>query len=273
MRVSFSVLNNPAVWLLIRFFLVTLLLEGLLLCSTVWAEVPEGKMDDCQKCHSFQVKMVTVDGGRHATAVSCTDCHLSHPPEGELGTVTCSDCHTDQPHFSVGNCRSCHTDPHRPLVTLRDTLKPARKECLSCHADVGRLMRAAPSKHADLFCTRCHNRHKESPSCIDCHAPHQQNQNDASCIGCHSPHQPRNVRFVGYVPASFCRTCHKQEADDLAKSNSNHGGLNCTYCHSGLHPTTPSCQDCHGLPHTQSQHSQFRDCLECHGDAHRLMSR
>jgi hypothetical protein len=75
------------------------------------------------------------------------------------------------------------------------------------------------------------------------------------------------------VPAAYCQVCHQEEGRDLAATTSLHGGVNCVYCHKGQHPSTPSCQECHGLPHGQILHSKFRRCLQdCHGDAHALLS-
>jgi hypothetical protein len=236
------------------------------------AEVSELQEDDCGKCHAFQLRMVAQDGGRHSTEVGCLDCHPQHPPKGENSITACDLCHAGEPHFQIGDCLHCHANPHKPLVSLRDSLKPERKACLSCHVEVGQRMTAAPSRHAQLFCNRCHSRHKEIPDCLDCHEPHISGQTVEDCSKCHPAHQPLLIAPTGYVPATFCRACHKKEFNDLADTKTNHGGINCDYCHKGRHPSTPVCQDCHGLPHTQSIHSQYRNCLECHGDAHRLIS-
>ena len=230
------------------------------------------QIDDCGKCHAFQLKIVAQDGGEHATAVECLDCHPQHSPKKENMIPDCAMCHVEQPHYQIGNCLHCHTDPHRPLASLRDPLKPTRKECLSCHSEVGQQMEAAPSRHAKIFCNRCHSKHKEIPGCLDCHEPHSSGQVGEDCLKCHPAHQPLKIAPTGYIPATLCRPCHSNQVNALAETNTNHAGINCIYCHKGQHPSLASCQDCHGLPHTQSIHSQFRDCLECHGDAHRLIS-
>jgi hypothetical protein len=229
--------------------------------------------EDCSMCHLLQLKTIQELGGKHATEVGCLDCHPQHPPEGEVTVSACSLCHEGKPHFQIEDCLQCHADPHKPLSSLRDPSKPARQECLSCHAEVGEQMQAAASRHATLYCTRCHKRHGSIPSCLDCHAPHLALQTDADCLRCHPAHRPLQVVPAGWVPAEFCQVCHVQEARNLAQTITNHGGINCVYCHQGAHPSTPSCQDCHGLPHDQPLHSRFRKCLnDCHGDAHRLIS-
>lgn len=228
--------------------------------------------DDCKKCHWAQLQMIAEGGGLHATALSCLDCHPQHLPQNKDTKVGCLHCHKGELHFEVGDCRHCHVNPHEPLVSLRDPLKPARKECLSCHGEVGERMAAAPSRHAELFCNRCHSQHKEIPTCLDCHCAHQQNQVAVDCLKCHSAHQPLQIIPTGYVPAKFCRPCHGSQTMDLAASKSLHSGISCVYCHKGVHPSVAKCQDCHGLPHSQDIHKQYRSCLECHGDAHRLIS-
>lgn len=209
---------------------------------------------------------------KHSTEIGCLDCHPQHPPKGENTTVPCVFCHTEQPHFQIGDCLHCHADPHKPLVSLRETLKPARKECLSCHAEVGQQMSAELSRHAELFCTRCHDRHGFIPGCLDCHGPHLSNQTATDCLRCHQAHRPLEIVPAGYVPVTFCHVCHKKEAEDLAETNTNHRAIKCVYCHKGQHPSIPKCMDCHGLPHSKSLQRQYRKCLDCHGDAHRLIS-
>ena len=251
---------------------ILLLILFILVVQVSATEVTRLQIEDCGKCHPFQTKTNSLRGGKHVTEIGCLDCHSQHLLNEQNNTQPCSSCHEGQSHFLAGNCLHCHVDPHQPLASLRDPLKPARKECLSCHSEVGQQMKTEPSHHAELFCNRCHQHHKEIPSCLDCHEPHRSGQIGEDCSKCHPAHQPLKIVPVGYIPATFCRSCHKNQVIALAETNTNHGGINCIYCHKGRHPSVPSCKNCHGLPHTQSIHSQFRDCLECHGDAHRLIS-
>ncbi|WP_321366736.1 hypothetical protein [uncultured Desulfuromusa sp.] len=253
-------------------YAISLLTLFILIAQTSVAKGTMLESADCGKCHAVQLKIITQDGGKHATEVGCLDCHPQHPPVGTETKTPCISCHDGEPHFEIGNCQHCHTNPHQPMSSLRDPLKPARKECLSCHFKVGQQMEAAPSRHAKIFCNRCHSQHKEIPSCLDCHEPHSSRQRTEDCSKCHPAHQPLKIEPTGYIPATLCRPCHGFESNALAESNTSHGGINCINCHKGRHPSVPTCQDCHGLPHTQSIHSQFRDCLECHGDAHQLIS-
>jgi len=227
---------------------------------------------DCRKCHRTEWQKVAAAGSQHATKLACMDCHPEHPPKGKQVISNCQSCHSGTAHFEINDCLHCHADPHQPLQSLRDPRKPVKKECLSCHQPVGQMMSAAPSRHAELFCSRCHRQHKQIPACLDCHQPHQQSQIEADCSKCHSGHQPLKIEPASYIPSGLCRPCHSQQADDLVSSMTNHGGINCSYCHKGAHRSITSCQECHGLPHPPAVHSQFRTCLECHGDAHKLIS-
>ena len=215
--------------------------------------------------------MIENFGGSHGTEISCLDWHSEHSPGNKSQTVACDECHTDESHFQVEDCLHCHMNPHKPLDSLRAPLKPAKKECISCHAEVGEKMSAAPSQHSELYCTRCHDSHKQIPSCLDCHKPHLTEQTDFDCLHCHSAHQPTKIEPTSYIPERFCRVCHLEEATNLANTSTNHGWVNCTYCHKGQHTSSPNCRDCHGLPHPQSVHSQERECLACHGDVHLLV--
>ncbi|MBI4793140.1 MAG: cytochrome C [Deltaproteobacteria bacterium] len=229
--------------------------------------------DDCAKCHPFQLQTLAAEGGKHATEVGCLDCHPEHPPKGENTISACVLCHEGKPHFEIDYCLDCHANPHKPLASLRDTMKSMRTECLTCHAEVGQQMAAATSRHAELFCTNCHDRHGFIPSCLACHAPHLPVQTDADCFKCHrQAHGPLQVEPAASLPSAFCQPCHDKETRDLAGTTTYHGALSCVYCHNGPHPAMPRCQDCHGLPHANKlNHSQYRLCLNCHGNAHRLI--
>ena len=140
------------------------------------------------------------------------------------------------------------------------------------------------SNHWNFRCVDCHSEdYQEFPhagelrmepiyECLDCHGAHLEEQTATDCFRCHQTHQPLQIVPSGYLPASFCRVCHQEAARNLAETNTNHVGINCVSCHKGQHPSTPACQDCHGLPHSQVIHSKHQNCLECHVDAHRLIS-
>ena len=236
------------------------------------SEAVELQSEDCVKCHLLQPTILDKAGGGHLMPSGCLVCHPQHLPSGEVTVTACNDCHSGQEHFEIDTCLHCHADPHQPLASLREARKPVRRECLSCHSDVVVQMDASPSRHAQLSCNSCHEKHQQRPVCLDCHVSHLNGQLSSDCLRCHGAHDPLKITPTGFIPGRFCYPCHRKQADDLAETQSNHGGLNCAYCHAGPHTSTPGCLDCHGLPHAQPIHGQYRQCLECHGDAHLLIS-
>jgi hypothetical protein len=252
-------------------FLVSILLLISAATFVSAAGVSEQPSADCGECHGFRMHMIKAYGGEHGTEISCLDCHSQHEQGEKSETVACSECHEGEDHYQVKDCLHCHMNPHKPIESLRDPLKPARKECISCHADVGTEMTQAPSRHSKLYCTRCHDSHQFVPSCLDCHNPHLVQQTDYDCLHCHPAHSPLKIEPTGYTPRTFCQVCHIEEARNLANTRTNHRWLNCVYCHKGPHTSSPNCRDCHGLPHTPSTHSQERECLACHSDVHLLI--
>ena len=255
-----------------KFFCLIMFLLFVSLASDVSAaETSDQVSDDCGECHSFRQNMLETFGGSHGTEIGCLDCHSQHSPETKSLTVACDECHDGETHYQIKDCLHCHLNPHKPLYSLRDPIKPAREECISCHAEVGEEMATAPSLHSELYCTRCHDSHTFIPSCLDCHEPHLAQQTDFDCLHCHPAHSPSDIVPTGYIPRTFCQVCHIEESRNLANTNTNHGVVNCKGCHKGQHTSIPNCRDCHGLPHLQKIHSQQRDCLACHGDAHLLI--
>src|SRR5690554_3602310 len=85
------------------------------LCGSIAiaAERTPLQVADCDKCHSGIVADVAANGGLHATAVTCLECHLEHPPEAPNAIPACSMCHAPaaSTHYQVENCIGCH-DPH-----------------------------------------------------------------------------------------------------------------------------------------------------------------
>lgn len=256
------------------FWTSSVLLLGVLACLICIVDVSADELNagDCGLCHGFQMKMVALGGGKHATEIGCNDCHSQHLGKLEPMIASCDDCHDGQSHYRSNNCQHCHVDAHMPLFHLRDPVKPARQECLSCHTEVGEKMTAEPSRHAQLFCNRCHQQHKEVPQCQNCHPPHLQSQSSDDCLNCHPAHRPLAIALVRYVPIAFCRTCHALQAQDLAVNTTHHGRLNCIDCHKGRHTMILECRDCHGLPHVMALHRKHTSCQSCHGSAHQLVS-
>ncbi len=225
---------------------------------------------DCVKCHASVVATVDSKGAKHKTAVSCLSCHTGHPPMvgKEQIIPACSMCHTGKPHYEIGNCNTCHSDPHAPLqMQLAANLTTP---CLSCHEQQGKELVEHPTLHSKLFCTTCHKAHREIPDCLKCHQPHSSEMINKDCLTCHPAHQPLTITYGPDMPSKNCAVCHKTIYDTLTTTATKHSKLACVFCHKDKHRFVPACESCHGTPHPASMLAQFPKCNMCHISAHSL---
>lgn len=248
----------------------------LLLASIpVAATDPAGQLlpSDCLKCHQQQIDVINAQGGKHRDAVSCTDCHLEHPPKGTASIPACSMCHQseDNPHFTAPDCMGCHP-PHRPLEIEFSRAGRVRAGCLSCHPAQGEELSDYPSNHTVLDCKECHQRHGSYVSCLECHESHLQGQSYRNCRECHRPHMPLKVAYKNTIASAACAVCHRSAGVLLAKNRTRHRDFLCVYCHKSQHKQVPTCITCHREPHFQALHERFPDCNECHVGPHNLLN-
>ncbi len=228
--------------------------------------------DDCEKCHATFVQQIDEAGSKHKSEVACLECHAgTHPPGTEKGALIpkCSNCHEGQPHFDLDNCLACHRNPHQPLnITFEGAVKPA---CNTCHSNVVQEIDAAPSKHTEVDCSYCHDKHGYKPDCLNCHEAHLAQQKFEDCVTCHQVHQPRTLAYGDTVQNVHCGACHEDTRTTLEAGATKHAGFQCVFCHADKHATVPQCQDCHGAPHNAEMLSKFKGCNECHQSAHNLL--
>jgi len=224
---------------------------------------------DCIKCHEKECITLRIHGGRHR-AVGCLGCHKEHPPSGVNVIPKCSECHRGKSHYRLEGCLTCHIDPHKPLALefRGNTTKP----CLTCHPKEGKEFQEYPSTHARLACTLCHTRHGEKPSCLRCHKPHTKGQTLRDCLECHPAHTPLLIQYPNEIPRSYCTPCHRDIGKLMAKTTTKHKTFTCAFCHRGVHRIIPQCETCHGLPHPPAMHKAHPNCLDCHMDAHNLVT-
>ncbi|WP_432821153.1 cytochrome c3 family protein [Trichloromonas sp.] len=225
----------------------------------------------CSSCHKEVAAKIESKGQAHKSRVSCVSCHKAHPPKGDEVIPECSKCHDPgkKSHYRVKGCVGCH-DPHAPFELDFSKVESAKPACLSCHAEVDKAMQAAPSKHLEVDCSRCHADHGSKKSCDSCHAPHTPKMTAKDCLACHPAHTPTRVSFKTGLSSEFCAACHGDVAGMLAATKAKHRKLNCTSCHLGDHGSAMTCADCHGQPHEPGLHSKFPDCLKCHENPHQL---
>lgn len=225
---------------------------------------------DCIKCHAKVAEMVESSGNKHKTEVGCMDCHNGHPPmvSKEKIIPACAECHAGTPHYEIGGCATCHSDPHAPLdMELTSNITGP---CLSCHPQQGDELKGFPSRHTKLACTSCHAAHREVPPCMNCHKPHSEIMTNDDCQTCHPAHQPRTITYGTDMPSVQCSSCHTTIYGQISDGTSKHSTLACVYCHKEKHAYVPACEDCHGSPHPASMMAKFNKCGMCHMNAHTL---
>ncbi len=226
--------------------------------------------EDCAKCHPNQVNDLAAAGGSHK-AVSCSGCHIGHPPEVKKPITPCSKCHSNsrKNHYDaeMRACLNCHTNPHKPMNNI--SLKGAdRDACLICHGPEVWFFREFESKHSAVECSRCHDVHRKIPHCARCHKPHPDIADD--CHKCHKGHRPKIEAYSASTPSVDCGVCHKSQSSLLGASAAKHKNLACIGCHKLKHKFKPDCEDCHGTPHPKGFRIKFPECGMCHGSAHDL---
>jgi predicted CXXCH cytochrome family protein len=225
---------------------------------------------DCIKCHQKVQETIDAKGGKHKTAIGCMDCHKGHPPmiSKEEIIPACNMCHVGKPHYEIGGCNTCHSDPHAPLqMKLAANITDP---CISCHDKEGKDIKTNVSKHTNLSCTGCHTAHREIPLCVNCHQPHSTEMENKDCATCHPAHMPLLITYGADMPNKQCAACHKNIFDTLISSGTKHSALACVFCHKEKHKMVPACETCHGTPHPAGMLTQFPTCDMCHINAHSL---
>ena len=181
-----------------------------------WAEImpqcsqchtlPHGEaFGDCTTCHIVPHTPKRIPLIERVTS-SCGTCHTG--PSGEMAQfpskhktdVTCQECHHDR-HGYIPSCMECH-EPHLPGQQVDECLachpvhKPLEitygpddsQTCSACHEDVFAAWSHTASKHGQVACADCHEKHGQIPDCAKCHGvPHDVKllQKFPRCLDCH----------------------------------------------------------------------------------------
>jgi len=239
------------------------------ICSgTMPAQAEPAGKQSCKECHAAAADEIKTAGGKHR-AVPCSGCHLGHPPTARKALQSCNRCHLikKKAHYELGNCRSCHKNPHTPLnISFTDI----KGKCVSCHANQVAMLRENKSKHSAIECSTCHDIHRKVPECTRCHKPHAADMVVAECRECHKAHMPMPVTYAANIPSKDCGGCHRRDLDVLSASETKHKPLTCAFCHQEKHRMVPKCQGCHGSPHPEGMMARFPKCGSCHNIAHDL---
>ncbi len=159
---------------------------------------------------------------------------------GEMTTIDCARCH------------------HEIFMSIKNGQGAHRIECRECHETFHGFRRGM--RYEDVL-----------PTCTGCHeTPHGESEQMTACKSCHAvPHAPlASLELKTLEP--LCASCHADAGTRIASDRVDHGKLKCVLCHSDRHGYVPSCQECHGTPHSQEITEGFTGCLDCHGNPHDL---
>lgn len=253
--------------------------------------------------------------GKLLSGSECLTCHAQTAHVFSPTDSTCSQqgCHlTDETRIRLGrmtsasglHCTVCHafTADVPALATLDSasrTLRPARQQCLSCHAMEKVLpdFNAAKEPHGGQ-CGVCHNPHsqatpaaavkscasaqchadwKDNPfhtgkvhrrtaeQCLTCHAPHASRVDPSDCAGCHESVRAR-TRYRPPVPFDTTRALKRVvmqpgPADDPPRGQGDAPPEDVLsgVFMSGYGVLTPPAAD--SFPH--ARHTRL-SCIECH---------
>ena len=230
---------------------------------------------ECARCHYPVFLSLKNHGGKHRQ--ECGECHETYHNfrrglKWEDRVPACTGCH-DTPHGDspeMKACLKCHENAHAPVYSIKlSTIEPL---CGKCHAKPAEQLSKYPSAHSDLSCTDCHHdRHGVIPKCTECHEePHSKFVDNAHCTRCHPVHMPTNLNYGPHIPNDACADCHNEQFTMLKNGILAHSEMKCVTCHSDEHGNVPSCEDCHGKPHTEEMLKDHKACSDCHGDVHDL---
>jgi hypothetical protein len=110
------------------------------------------------------------------------------------------------------------------------------------------------------------------PVCSNCHdTPHGTSKPMTACMSCHTVPQAPLASLDLKILEPSCALCHTDAGARMAKGGVDHNQLHCSMCHSDRHGYVPTCQECHGTPHSAELTEGFADCLDCHGNPHDLV--
>lgn len=226
---------------------------------------------ECGRCHISIYNIIKDKGAKHQ--LDCMECHkrfhIYRPGKVEYHQILprCVDCHKEPHGKEMIQCFDCHAEAHAPAKITEGTL--LNESCGVCHLEVGKKIKAKPSRHTDLDCFFCHSEHGLIPECMSCHDAHTKEMTEADCLACHPAHMPLQITYSLDAPHTTCSICHQKAYEDLQTNSTKHTVLTCARCHPE-HRQIPQCESCHGKPHKLSIHKGYPQCGDCHNTAHDL---
>ncbi|MDF1562725.1 MAG: cytochrome c3 family protein [Deltaproteobacteria bacterium] len=216
---------------------------------------PEVENSTCYECHRVggaagdhdagknedpNWKHVLAESGHawHVTKqrIQCIRCHSTSVHQFVPPSQVCVECHKHENLEKTSmdeHCTSCHAFK----AINRESLKPARSDCLGCHEEMQVSAEVFPkhveeAKDAPMAwdCGKCHKPHtKPKLESADCKGCHQEKLKDSDlhavadhdvCTNCHLPHS-----WYPDVPKTCQAECHSDKTEEHTEGNV------CTDCH------------------------------------------
>jgi hypothetical protein len=240
--------------------------------------------------------------GQHAS-IKCQTCHVKPAALVRLKYALCADCHVD-PHkhlFPAEDCAACHTETgFRPAKFDHSTRtkfpldgKHATTACAACH-------KSAAAQDRVPLAQRVFDFRGAKRECVSCHADVHKGKLGATCQTCHGTasfkvsafqHPRQSEFFEGAHAKVACDKCHLPERTPAGGAGKGvavpavrqYKGVSfeCAACHKDPHlgQVGPDCAKCHGLVakgfkpdlfvHTRSKFGlagkhETTPCAKCH---------
>jgi DmsE family decaheme c-type cytochrome len=269
---------------------------GLLICSPVAADEPEGEVTVLAQSHGPD------DGWATGGSKTCMKCHdeteerpvlsIFATPHGVLGDE-------GTPMAQAHTCQTCHgpsaahvADPgagtdRAPVAVVfgpDQPVGPQNEACLACHSGGDRMnWSGSPHESSDVPCAACHTVHAKEDPVLTMNVRAEsvlRGGQAATCFQCHPQQRAQTHRYSshplreGLIRCSDCHNPHGSMTEHLLTKPT----LNetCYQCHAEKRgpflwehpPVREDCTNCH-LPHgsnhpTLLKQQQPQLCQQCH---------
>jgi predicted CXXCH cytochrome family protein len=218
-------------------------------------DLESGPNTYCAKCHSPSNWDYTSTIDPPPNCVSCKFPSEAHPRLAEGNLLIA------QEEWSNIDCSVCHrmengvADPayawHDNVTGYYETMTTPTELCEKCHLDSETLKHKRVlngDAHVDFVCTECHDAHKMSASCDECHTvsmlelpkfipEHQDVVTNQDCNDCHNGAYESHSIVVQETGNDDCMDCHerlmgrKGLAPVQIGHSMVHATISCVACH------------------------------------------
>jgi len=250
-------------------------------CAQCHNDVHEGTVGpDCNRCHTPNFWLVENTTKIHQQS--------RFPLVGVHSNVDCYKCHKSETflRFEVmgTECFQCHNADYVATTEPNHISAKYSTQCEDCHNIFSKEWKGSGFNHNIFPLTQGH----AINDCIECHVNGTQSKISSECVTCHQTdyNTTDNPNHKAFNFSTTCEDCHttspdwrparytEHDAKFFRISSGDHGGLDCTECHSDVNNYKIfSCIDCHEHNKTSmdKEHKgengykyDSASCLRCH---------